>query len=214
MQRWLFAALCSAAICGASLAQAITFKFDWRASSGLETSDTSMAATGFLELDTALGATFTPADLMGLSISVSGNTIRPVTFTDAAPDIFLGGTVSRDGQTASLTDIFVGELGVNGFGCDADGCRETTSQQGVIYNIASGRAANGVLGTTRYGSAGDALDSFVLERFGAPTNDMADPDVATDRPDVTPVPNGGAAVFLITAIAGLVLLRRRRGLQS
>lgn len=218
MKRRLSAALCAAILLGAQGADASTIKFDflWESISGTSTSDDKMSASGFLELkNVGSDGLFDLTNLHDVSISVSGPSVQDQVFTLLAPAIFLQGRVNPGGETAALADFYIGSLdsiengatvlGV-GFGCDAFGCEQEESRQGLAYNIVSSRALDGerVAGTTLYASPGRALASMRLTRFDEPPQ----PENEPVTPEVVPLP--ASAALLLAGVGALAFLRRRR----
>jgi hypothetical protein len=134
---------------------------DW---SIITTSDPSIQATGFLQIDADPGNVFTLENISGVSIDVFGDTVSPFHIDQWSANSFLrapfssaGGRISSDGRTAEFTSDF------NVFYRDAPsqaffGCANIFCNTGSI-SIKNGFDLAGVTYRNRF----DALISMQLE---------------------------------------------------
>ncbi len=206
----------AALVCFGTQAQAITFSFDWSAASAnVRTSDTTMAASGTIEIDALAGETFDLSDLLSINLNVSGNSINNFTIDGSEQRQVLSGTIASDGLSASLSDFFFGGPNQLSFGCDFEDCKRGTTS-GTRYNIVSGKAFRN---KSTYETPAQALSSFGLTAIipdpgtggGVTVVDqpVTDPDAPrSDTPSVVPLP--GTAPLLLGGLGAFALWSRRR----
>lgn len=152
------------------------------------------SVNGTIDIDVANGATFGLSDITGFDLRRTGTSESSLdTLGESLPILaFAAGTVSADGMTAMFTDfgtIFNAGDPRGSFG--SFGCAQENCANGIVT------LGLGPLGTRAYGSAGAALASF--SATAAPT-----------VPDTTPVPLPAGIVLLLTGLAGMAALKRRR----
>ncbi|RVU38939.1 hypothetical protein EOI86_06655 [Hwanghaeella grinnelliae] len=106
-------------------ASATVFDFFWSGAADapgvVSTEDTTLRATGTIEINAAAGGSFSLSDIVSTDITVTGDSITDFTFTgwDSA-----GGTIAADGLSATFVasgNPFKGGAG-GFFGCHFIGC--------------------------------------------------------------------------------------------
>ena len=172
------------------VAEATLFEFSWhgdpaRDANIVSSTDSSLRASGTLEIDAAPGATFVLDDVIATNIVVTGETIADFVFTQWES---VGGTISADGQTAHFTgegNPFSASTRATFFGCRSPACDfnfaiDVTRTDPTI-----------ALAQVVYGTAAAALASFKMRAIR-----VAEPASAT--------------LLLLACLIFLISARRQR----
>lgn len=178
----------------ASATNAATFDFYWSALPAndpaiISSPDASAAAVGTLDINVPNGSSFDASDISNVSISFSNANLSNLVFDRAQ---IVAGSTSADGTTASFTDFLIDTaIVVSLFGCSSADC----SQGSIFYEVQEA-SGNFIGDLFQYASPQTALSSLSA--------------VATVS--VVPLPSGG--ILLLSGLAGVAALKRRRKKQS
>jgi hypothetical protein len=123
--------------------QALVFNFSWTGNPTLDTNittstDSTLSATGTIEINKNAGETFALTDIVSTNINVTGNSITPFTFTSWGT---AGGSIAVDGLSATFSavgDPFSYES--HFFGCLSSQCADSVigvADQEVAYKSQS-----------------------------------------------------------------------------
>jgi len=159
---------------------AATFDFSFDASTAIS-GDTSIRASGTLDIDVAPGTSFSTGDVTAVNISVFSAVSGSFTFDTAFAVL---GVASADGLVATFDDFFLNSsLGMVGFGCQLVDCVE--GEVGFSPE-------QGVLSSASFATPAAALSAFT----------------ATAQVSAVPLPAGG--LLLLSGLAGVAGLQRRK----
>ena len=171
-------------------AQAITFDFFWSGDSAADATlvssdDDTARAVGTITINKGAGETFVLADVTATSISVTGDLFTDFVFTSW---LQVGGTIAADGLSASFSADGnpYSNFGGRTFGCRSASCNEFLGVPNMWITSGTGDKF------FDYSSQSAALASMKM----------------TAQMPAVPLPAGGA--LLVTGLAGLAALRRRR----
>lgn len=181
-----FTAVACLSLASASSLQATTFDFFWSADPAADTTinssnDPTATAIGRFDIHVANGAAFTATNVTNIYFKVSGATFNDFSFSSLN---IVNGTVSADGSSASLSNIFFlgGSNGIEFFGCNFTDCHF-----GDIF--VRDHISTGV--EVRYSDKSAAQASLHVTAVSA-----------------VPLPAGG--LLLLSGLGGVAALKRRK----
>jgi hypothetical protein len=148
--------------CG--VAAATLFEFSWhgdpaRDGSIVSSTDSSLRATGTIEIDATPGSMFALDDIISTEIFVTGDTVADFVFTVW---VSAGGTLSADGSEAFFTGAgnpFSATSLDTFFGCRSPGCNFNFAIDVIRV------APNTPLAQVVYGSAAEAIAAFRMREI-------------------------------------------------
>ena len=100
----------------------LMFDFSWSSAGSTPTPAGAVgSATGTFTIDKAASEAFVISDVTAFSITAMSTNISSFSISAFGAPNFFTGTIAGDGLSASLTDIFIGDV-TEGFGCTSANC--------------------------------------------------------------------------------------------